>query len=93
MIHNEQELKGTKERIAYLERLLGQLRVTARPEEFPLAANGYRAEIERMQAEVLDYLTRHISEPVPAQVAWRPAQSPDRPSPAAWPCCHRVAHA
>lgn len=69
MIHNDQELEATQERIAYFQRLLAQLRVTATPEEFPLVASGYRAEVERMQAEVLEYLTRHASEPAPAEVA------------------------
>ena len=69
MIQNDQELDGTNQRIAYFQRLLAQLRVTATPEEFPLVASGYRAEIERMQGEVLDYLTRHVSEPTPARVA------------------------
>jgi hypothetical protein len=64
MIRNDQELNVTQERIAYFERLLVQLRVTAQPHEFPAVASGYRAEIERMQQEVLDYLTRHASEPV-----------------------------
>lgn len=68
MIQNDQELEGTQDRIAYFQRLLAQLRVTATPEEFPFVASGYRAEIERMQAEVLDYLTRHVSEPMPASV-------------------------
>lgn len=69
MIHNDQELEATQERIAYFQRLLAQLRVTATPEEFPLVASGYRAEVERMQAEVLEYLTRHASEPAPAEAA------------------------
>jgi hypothetical protein len=68
LIQNDQELEGTQDRIAYFQRLLAQLRVTATPEEFPFVASGYRAEIERMQAEVLDYLTRHVSEPMPASV-------------------------
>jgi len=68
MIHNDQELQATQERIAYFQRLLAQLRVTATPEEFPLVASGYRAEVVRMQDEVLAYLTRHASEPVPAEV-------------------------
>jgi len=59
----------TQECIAYFQRLLAQVRVTARPEEFPLVASGYRAEIERMQDEGLEYLTRHASEPAPAEVA------------------------
>ena len=69
MIHNDQELQVTQERIAYFQRLLAQLRVTATPVEFPLVASGYRAEVVRMQDEVLAYLTRHTSEPVPAEVS------------------------
>lgn len=69
MIHNDQELQATQEHIAYFQRLLAQLRVTATPAEFPLVASGYRAEIVRMQDEVLAYLTRHASEPVPAEVS------------------------
>jgi len=68
MIHNDQELQATQERIAYFQRVLAQLRVTATPEEFPLVASGYRAEVVRMQDEVLAYLTRHASEPVRAEV-------------------------
>jgi hypothetical protein len=62
MIHDDQELAVTQDRIAYFLRLLAQLRVTSRPEEFPLVASGYRAEVERMQREALDYLTRHASQ-------------------------------
>jgi len=45
------------------------LRQTARPEEFEAISSGYRLEIERMQAEVLEYLLR----PVTAEVEWQPA--------------------
>ena len=69
MIANDAELKGTRERIAYFEDLLAQMRVASRPELFPSMASGYRAEIEKMQREVLEYLTRHVSESPPAQVA------------------------
>lgn len=62
MIRNDEELAVTQERIGYFVRLLAQLRVTARPEEFPLVASGYRAELEQMQRDMLDYLTRHVSE-------------------------------
>jgi hypothetical protein len=48
---------------------LAQMRVASRPEPFASMASGYRAEIEKMQREVLEYLTRHVSEPPPAQVA------------------------
>ena len=58
MITTGPELQITQERIAYFQRVLAQLRVTATPANFPLMASGYRAEIERMQAEVLEYLTR-----------------------------------
>ena len=39
-----------------------QMRVQAMPEEFPFVSSGYLMEIEKMQKEVLDYLTRPISE-------------------------------
>ena len=58
MINDDQELKATQERIARFQRWLAQMRQTARAGEFEAAAAGYRLEIERMQAEVLDYLLR-----------------------------------
>ncbi len=61
MIQNDQELKVTRERIAYLVNLLARLRVSSRPEELGMVTGGYRAEIERMQREVLDYLTQPAS--------------------------------
>lgn len=63
MIQNDKELKTSQQRIAYLQDLLLQLRVRASAEEFPFVSSGYRSEIEKMQAEVLEYLTRHVSEP------------------------------
>ena len=69
MIANDAELKGTRERIASFEDLLAQIRVTAPVELFPRMASGYRAEIEKMQREVLEYLTRHASQPPLAEVA------------------------
>jgi hypothetical protein len=69
MIHNDQEMKATEERIAYFYRLLAQLRVTASTQEFPAVASGYRAEIARMQEEVLDCLARHSGEPAPLEAA------------------------
>lgn len=64
MIRDDNELAVTEQRIAYFLRLLAQLRVTSRPEEFPSVASGYRAEVERMQKEMLDYLTRHATQAV-----------------------------
>lgn len=58
MIQGDQELEVTRERITYLLDLLARLRVSSRPEELSLVSGGYRAEVERMQREVLDYLTQ-----------------------------------
>lgn len=69
MIATNDELKVTRARIAYFEDLLAQMRVAASAELFPSMASGYRAEIEKMQREVLEYLTRHISQPAPAELA------------------------
>ena len=62
MIQNDQELKVTRERITYLLDLLARLRANCRPEELALVSGGYRAEVERMQREVLDYLTQPASQ-------------------------------
>ena len=56
MITNDQELTATQERIARFQGWLLQMRQTARPEEFAAVASGYRLEIERMQAEEMEYL-------------------------------------
>lgn len=56
MIKNDAELKAMRERIAPLEQLIQTLRPAARPEEWAALSSGYRFEIERMQAEILDYL-------------------------------------
>jgi len=69
MIRNDQELKATQERIAHFQKILLQLRVKATPEEFPLVASGYRSELIKMQEEVLDYLTRHVSQTRPEKAA------------------------
>jgi len=60
MIATRQEFVVTQERIAYFERLLGQLRVTATPEEFGMMASSYRMELERTQAELVGYLMRPL---------------------------------
>ena len=63
MIQNDQELKVARERITYLLDLLARLRVSSRPEELPLVSGGYRTEVERMQREVIDYLTQPAIKP------------------------------
>jgi hypothetical protein len=66
MIQNDQELKVTRERISYLLDLLVRLRSGSRPEELALVSSGYRVEVERMQREVLDYLTKPAAQPAKA---------------------------
>jgi len=69
MIQNDTEFKTSQQRIAYFQDLLLQLRAKVSAEEFLLVSSGYRAEIEKMQAEVLEHLTRHVSEPIQVKKA------------------------
>ncbi|MGH9942817.1 MAG: hypothetical protein ACRD9R_10735 [Pyrinomonadaceae bacterium] len=69
MIQNDLELKATQERIAYFEGLVAQFRVTASPREFELMTGAYLAEIEKMHAEIMEYLKRHASQPASAEAA------------------------
>ena len=59
---SDDELRVTRERVTYLLDLLAQLRARCRPEELALVSGGYRAEVERMQRETLDYLTQPATE-------------------------------
>ena len=56
MIRNDVELETTQTRIARFQKWLMEMRKTTSPKEFIAMSSGYRLEIERMQAEVLDYL-------------------------------------
>jgi hypothetical protein len=69
MITNAQEFEATQARIAQFQQWLIGIRETARPEEFEAVTRGYHLEIERMQAEILDYLLR----PLPATSNQQPA--------------------
>lgn len=69
MIRNKNELAVARERVTQLERLLEALRKTARPEEWPALSSGYRLEIERMQGEILDYLTESAPQAPPQPAA------------------------
>ena len=69
MIINDEELTATRERIAKLQGWLVHLRQTARPEEFDAVASGYRLEIERMQAEEMEYLLHPPSGKAQLQLA------------------------
>lgn len=61
MIGNEQELEATRQRIEQFQRWLAQVRQRAAPEEFDSMSSSYRLEIERMQAEMMDYLLRPMT--------------------------------
>lgn len=71
MIQNDQELNTTQQRVADFQRILSQLRVRARPEEFGLVASGYLSEIETMQKDILAYLGRHSSQTAAATAVAR----------------------
>jgi hypothetical protein len=58
MIKDEKELGATQQRVERFHTWRLQLRQTALPAEFDAVTSGYRLEIERMQAEILDYLLR-----------------------------------
>ena len=68
MIQSDQELKVARERVTYLLDLLTRLRASARPEELPLVTGGYRIEVERMQREVVEYLTKPAIKPTTKSV-------------------------
>ncbi len=70
MIANNTELQAAQERIAFFYRVLSNMRVQARSsEEYRLYYNSYLVELERMHAEVLEYLRHHAGEAVPAEAA------------------------
>ena len=63
MIHNDQELEATKERISYFQKQVEKLRqVETNPQNYRLSAGGFLAEIDRMNLEVREYLSLHPSE-------------------------------
>ena len=62
MIKNVEELEITRQRIEQFQQLLTQIRQTAASSDFESMASGYRLEIEKMQADVMDYLLRPVSD-------------------------------
>ena len=67
MIANDQELRVTLDRIARFQEQVAHLRqVETNPANFHGAASGFLAEIDRMQLEVREYLSRHPEELTPA---------------------------
>jgi len=75
MIANDQELQVTQARIAKFQKWLADMRRTAQPIEFAAVTSGYRLEIERMQAEVLDYLLRPLDPANTAVAPFEPVQA------------------
>ena len=68
MITNDIELQATQERIAFFYKTLANMRLKATPEEYRLYSNSYLVEIDKMHAEVVEYLKRHPNE-TPAEAA------------------------
>jgi hypothetical protein len=63
MIHNDQELEATLERIECFQQQVKRLRqAETNPHNYRLSAGGYLAEIDRMNLEVREYLSVHPSE-------------------------------
>ncbi len=62
MIANDLELQATLERISFFCGILMQMRVTTEPEEYVFMANSYLSELEKMNADILEYLKFHPSQ-------------------------------
>ena len=58
MIANDQELDTTLERIAWFQKQVAHLRRTEKnPVNYKASASGFLAEIDRMEADVREYLS------------------------------------
>jgi hypothetical protein len=58
MIKNDVELQAAQEYVLRFERILTASRNTYTPEAYEAMASGYVAEIERIHAEIVEYLRR-----------------------------------
>ena len=58
MIQNDDEFRVTQSRIATLQETLLSLRKTEKPSNYILMSKGYLMEIDKMPAEVMEYLSR-----------------------------------
>jgi hypothetical protein len=56
MIANDVELQAAQEYVLRFERILAAARKSYTPEAYEAMASGYLAEIERVTAEILEYL-------------------------------------
>jgi hypothetical protein len=65
MIDNDQELRATMQRIAWMQDQIAHLRrVETNPANYRASASGFLAEIDRMQLEVREFLSVHPAEAV-----------------------------
>ena len=63
MIRNDTELQITLERLGRFQQQVAHLRgVETNPVNYRLSVSGFLAEIDRMNLEVREYLSRHPSE-------------------------------
>jgi D-serine dehydratase len=58
MIQNDTELQATQEQIRRFERFLAEARKTESASNYGTMAEGYLSEIQKMQAEIREYLSR-----------------------------------
>ncbi len=58
MIKNDVELQAAQEYVLRFERILAAARSTYTPEAYEAMASSYLAEIERVNAEIVEYLRR-----------------------------------
>ena len=69
MIGNDEELQVTMERIERFQKQVARLRqVETNPTNYRLSAEGYLAEIDRMNLEIRDYFSLLPSEVTPDEV-------------------------
>jgi hypothetical protein len=61
MIENDVELQAAQEYVLRFERILAAARSTYTPEAYEAMASSYLAEIERVNAKIVDYLRRSPS--------------------------------
>jgi hypothetical protein len=57
MIQNDKELYAMQERILMFERVLAEARKTYSTSNYKAMAEGYLKEIDRMRAEIREYLS------------------------------------
>lgn len=58
MIHTDNELQTTQERILRFQRFLADARKKHSKDDYNALAEGYLLEIDKMQAEIREYLSR-----------------------------------